>query len=127
MSNRTVIADNNTWNNTHIATIGLALASNEKDAFEICDKLDANYVLIIFGGVSYYSGDDINKFIWMVRIASGVYPQVKEEHFYSKGRYRIDYDMSKTMKDSLMFKLSFYRFGNVMTAYGKPPGYDSVR
>lgn len=31
MSNRTVIVDNNTWNNTHIATVGLALASNEED------------------------------------------------------------------------------------------------
>lgn len=83
MSNRTVIADNNTWNNTHIATIGLALASTEKEAYEICDKLDANYVLMIFGGASYYSGDDINKFLWMVRIASNVFPQVKEEHFYN--------------------------------------------
>jgi dolichyl-diphosphooligosaccharide--protein glycosyltransferase len=31
MSNRTVIVDNNTWNNTHIATVGKALASNEED------------------------------------------------------------------------------------------------
>jgi dolichyl-diphosphooligosaccharide---protein glycosyltransferase len=29
MSNRTVIVDNNTWNNTHIATVGKALASTE--------------------------------------------------------------------------------------------------
>jgi len=29
MSNRTVIVDNNTWNNTHIATVGLAMASPE--------------------------------------------------------------------------------------------------
>ncbi len=26
MSNRTVMVDNNTWNNTHIATVGLAMA-----------------------------------------------------------------------------------------------------
>lgn len=83
MSNRTVIADNNTWNNTHIATIGLAMAENEKEAYEICDKLDANYVLMIFGGASYYSGDDINKFLWIIRIASGVYPHIKEENYYS--------------------------------------------
>lgn len=111
MSNRTVIVDNNTWNNTHIATIGLALASNERDAFEICDKLDANYVLMIFGGASYYTGDDINKFLWMVRIASGVYPYVKEEHFYNKGRYKVDQDASKKMAESMMYKLSYYRFG----------------
>jgi len=33
LSNRTVLVDNNTWNNTHIATVGLAMASNEDDAF----------------------------------------------------------------------------------------------
>lgn len=85
MSNRTVLVDNNTWNNTHIATVGLAMSSNEDDAFEICDRLDAEYVLVIFGGFSYYSGDDINKFLWMVRIAGGVYPHIKEEDYYGKG------------------------------------------
>lgn len=35
MANRTVIVDNNTWNNTHIATVGRAMASNEEDAYEI--------------------------------------------------------------------------------------------
>lgn len=33
-----------------------------------------NYVLVIFGGVTGYSSDDINKFLWPVRIGSGVYP-----------------------------------------------------
>ena len=29
-------------------------------------ELDVDYVLVIFGGVIGYSGDDINKFLWMV-------------------------------------------------------------
>lgn len=33
-----------------------------------------NYVLVIFGGVTGYSSDDINKFLWPVRIGSGVFP-----------------------------------------------------
>jgi len=74
MSNRTVLVDNNTWNNTHIATVGRAMASNEEDAYGIARHLDANYVLVIFGGLSNYSGDDISKFLWMVRIAAGVFP-----------------------------------------------------
>jgi len=90
MSNRTVLVDNNTWNNTHIATVGLAMSSSEEDAFEICEKLDVDYVLIIFGGMINYSGDDINKFLWMVRIGGGVYPHVKEEDYYGKGTYRVD-------------------------------------
>lgn len=33
MSNRTVIVDNNTWNNTHIATVGRAMSSPEDEAY----------------------------------------------------------------------------------------------
>ena len=43
------------------------MSSSEEDSFEIYEKLDVNYVLVIFGGFSYYSGDDINKFLWMVK------------------------------------------------------------
>jgi dolichyl-diphosphooligosaccharide--protein glycosyltransferase len=89
--------------------------------------LDVDFVLIIFGGYSYYSGDDINKFLWMVRIAGGVYPRVKEEDYYGKGNYRIDSGASETMSNSLMYRLSFYRFDEVQTAYSKPKGYDNVR
>ena len=42
--------------------------------------LDVDYVLVIFGGVIGYSGDDINKFLWMVRIAEGEHPQEIKVH-----------------------------------------------
>lgn len=50
MANRTVIVDNNTWNNTHIATVGTAMSSPEKAAWEIFHSLDVKYVLVVFGG-----------------------------------------------------------------------------
>lgn len=34
MSNRTVIVDNNTWNNTHIATVAKVLISDEETAYQ---------------------------------------------------------------------------------------------
>lgn len=105
MANRTVLVDNNTWNNTHIATVGKAFASSEKEAYKIAKKLDADYVLVIFGGMTFYSGDDISKFIWIIRIASGVYPEVQEGAFYANGNYRIDDEATETMKNSLMYKL----------------------
>ena len=77
MANRTVLVDNNTWNNTHIATVGKAFASSEDVAYEIMQKLDVDYVLVIFGGLTGYSGDDINKFLWMVRIGGSVDPNLK--------------------------------------------------
>merc|ERR1711937_824436 len=65
-ANRTTLVDNNTWNNSHIALVGKAMASNEENAIKIMRDLDVDYVLIIFGGLIGYSGD-INKFLWMVR------------------------------------------------------------
>lgn len=84
-SNRTVLVDNNTWNNTHIATVGRAMASTESESYRICRMLDVDYVLVIFGGMSHYSGDDISKFLWMVRIASGVFPDIVESNYYGQG------------------------------------------
>lgn len=75
MGNRTTLVDNNTWNNSHIALVGKAMASNESAAYDIMTMLDVDYVLVIFGGAIGYSGDDINKFIWMVRIAEGEHPK----------------------------------------------------
>ena len=57
MANRTILVDNNTWNNTHISRVGQAMASNEEDAYEIMRELDVDYVLVIFGGLIGYSSD----------------------------------------------------------------------
>ena len=69
MANRTVLVDNNTWNNTHIATVGMALASPEEEGYNVARFLGADYLLVIFGGMTNFSGDDISKFLWMIRIA----------------------------------------------------------
>eukprot|EP01080_Neovahlkampfia_damariscottae_P005994 gene5994-9992_t len=128
MANRTIIVDNNTWNNTHIATVGKAMASSEPEAYQIMKRLDVDYALVIFGGVTGYSSDDINKFLWMVRIGGSVDPTVNERDYLSKrGEYRIDKEGSQTMLNSLMYKMSYYRFGEMMTQYGMPTGFDRVR
>lgn len=127
MGNRTVIVDNNTWNNTHIATVGRAMASNETEAYKIMRQLDVDYVLVIFGGLSGYSSDDINKFLWMVRIGAGVYPVIKESDYIANGDYTVSGKGTQTMLNCLMYKLSYWDFGNIMTEANKPTGYDRVR
>ncbi|RZB62049.1 Dolichyl-diphosphooligosaccharide--protein glycosyltransferase subunit STT3B [Glycine soja] len=127
MGNRTVIVDNNTWNNTHIATVGRAMSSYEDEAYEIMRSLDVDYVLVVFGGVTGYSSDDINKFLWMVRIGGGVFPVIKEPDYLVNGEYRVDKGAAPKMLNCLMYKLSYYRFGELTTEYGKPPGYDRAR
>ena len=72
MADRPTLVDNNTWNNTHIATVGKAMASREEVSYPIMRQHEVDYVLIVFGGLIGYSGDDINKFLWMIRIAEGI-------------------------------------------------------
>lgn len=60
MGNRTVIVDNNTWNNTHIATVGRAMSSPEEKAYPIILSLDVDYVLVVFGGKAHYSVNSEN-------------------------------------------------------------------
>lgn len=128
MGNRTILVDNNTWNNSHIAQVGKAFASSEENAYAIMRQLDVDYVLVIFGGLTGYASDDINKFLWMVRIAGSTDPNIREPDYFTKqGEFRIDSEGSPVLLNCLMYKLCFYRFGDVYTEHGKPPGYDRVR
>lgn len=104
MADRPTLVDNNTWNNTHIATVGKAMSSREDVSYSILRQHDVDYVLVVFGGLLGYSGDDINKFLWMVRIAEGIWPdEVKERDFFTaRGEYKVDHDATATMKNSLM-------------------------
>lgn len=104
MADRPTLVDNNTWNNTHIATVGKAMSSREEVSYPIMRQHEVDYVLVVFGGLLGYSGDDINKFLWMVRIAEGIWPdEVKERDFFTdRGEYRVDEGATETMKNSLM-------------------------
>lgn len=125
MADRTTLVDNNTWNNTHIALVGKAMASPEWKSYEILKELDADYVLVIFGGLLGFSGDDVNKFLWMVRISEGIWPdEINERNYFSAGgEYRVDSAASRTMKESLMYKMSYKDFPEL---YGGQ-GIDKVR
>ncbi|KAF7960032.1 hypothetical protein EAE96_001632 [Botrytis aclada] len=126
MADRPTLVDNNTWNNTHIATVGKAMSSREEVSYPIMRQHEVDYVLVVFGGLLGYSGDDINKFLWMVRIAEGIWPdEIKERDFFTeRGEYRVDDGATQTMKDSLMYKMSYYNYNSLF-----PPGQaqDRVR
>ncbi|XP_064556127.1 dolichyl-diphosphooligosaccharide--protein glycosyltransferase subunit STT3A [Drosophila montana] len=130
MANRTILVDNNTWNNTHISRVGQAMASSEEKAYEIMRELDVDYVLVIFGGLTGYSSDDINKFLWMVRIGGSTDrgAHIKEKDYYAaNGEFRVDKEGSPTLLNCLMYKMCYYRFGQMYTEGGKAQGYDRVR
>eukprot|EP00934_Nitzschia_sp_Nitz4_P004414 Nitzschia sp. Nitz4//scaffold7_size249615//54853//57987//NITZ4_001153-RA/size249615-processed-gene-0.182-mRNA-1//-1//CDS//3329558370//4404//frame0 len=68
ISNRTTIADGNTWNHEHIALLGRALTSSEVEGHRIARHL-ADYILVWAGG----GGDDLAKSPHLRRIANSVY------------------------------------------------------
>ncbi|KAI3358710.1 hypothetical protein L3Q82_015119, partial [Scortum barcoo] len=109
--------------------VGKAMSSNESAAYKIMRSLDVDYVLIIFGGVIGYSGDDINKFLWMVRIAEGEHPKdIREsDYFTPQGEFRVDKAGSPTLLNCLMYKMSYYRFGEMQLDFRTPPGFDRTR
>jgi dolichyl-diphosphooligosaccharide---protein glycosyltransferase len=51
----------------------------------------------------------------MVRIAEGIWPEeVKERDFFTaRGEYRVDQDATPTMKNSLMYKMSYHNFAQL--------------
>ncbi|CCK70074.1 dolichyl-diphosphooligosaccharide--protein glycosyltransferase subunit STT3 KNAG_0D03280 [Huiozyma naganishii CBS 8797] len=112
MADRTTLVDNNTWNNTHIAIVGKALSSPEDRAYEILKEHDVEYVLVMFGGLIGFGGDDLNKFLWMIRISEGIWPEeIRERDFFTdRGEYRVDSGATPTMKNSIMYKMSYHGF-----------------
>jgi len=69
VANRTSIADGNTWNHEHIATLGRILTGPEKRCHNAMRHL-ADYVLVWAGG----HGDDMGKSPHLARIGNSVFP-----------------------------------------------------
>jgi len=101
---RTTIADGNTWNHEHIATLGLILSAPEHKAHSIARHL-ADYVLVWAGG----GGDDLAKSPHMARIGNSVYrdicpgdPTCSQFGFYQGGV------PTPMMEQALLYKLVSY-------------------
>merc|ERR1712166_544402 len=96
--------------------------------FDIMKRLDVDYVMVVFGGLSGYGSDDINKFLWMVRIGSSIDPTIDEAEYFTKtGEFRVDAQGSPKTLNCLMYKLCYYRFGEMKMDESLPAGFDRVR
>lgn len=69
IAKRASIADGNTWNHEHIATLGRTLTSPEKKAWNVIRHI-ADYLLVWAGG----GGDDLAKSPHLARIGNSVFP-----------------------------------------------------
>lgn len=128
MSDRPTIVDNNTWNTTHIGHVGRIMASDEQRASDLLADLSVSYILIMSGVNSGYAGDDMNKFLWMVRISSGCWPdEIKESDFVSgmDGQMRLDErGASPKLKNSILYKMMYW---GVQRQQGTPFVIDRAR
>ena len=100
---RTSIADGNTWNHEHIATLGYCLTSPVKRAHELIRHL-ADYVLVWSGG----GGDDLAKSPHMARIGNSVYRDIcPKDPLCTKFGFRGNNheDPTPMMRQSLLYNL----------------------
>jgi len=101
IANRTSIADGNTWNHEHIATLGRMLTSPVKDAHRAIRHL-ADFVLVWAGG----GGDDMAKSPHLARIANSVYEgHCKGDPTCQLFGFNQDGSPTPMMKDSLLYQL----------------------
>jgi len=97
---RTSIADGNTWNHEHIATLGRILTAPEAEAHSLARHL-ADYVLVWAGG----GGDDLAKSPHLARIGNSVYPGHCSDPTCSQFGFHQDRSPTPMMAESLLFKM----------------------
>jgi len=100
IANRTSIADGNTWNHEHIATLGRILTSNQQKSYKAMRHL-ADYALVWAGG----QGDDLGKSPHLARIGNSVFPDHcgDDDPLCSKFSFYRDGQPTPMMKDSFLF------------------------
>eukprot|EP00930_Biecheleria_cincta_P100851 TRINITY_DN9247_c0_g1_i1.p1 TRINITY_DN9247_c0_g1~~TRINITY_DN9247_c0_g1_i1.p1 ORF type:complete len:358 (-),score=68.47 TRINITY_DN9247_c0_g1_i1:60-1133(-) len=102
IARRTSIADGNTWNHEHIATLGRTLTSSEDVAHSAIRHL-ADYVLVWAGG----GGDDLAKSPHLARIGNSVFPDHcgDDDPKCTKFSFHEDGSPTPMMERSLLYKL----------------------
>uniref|UniRef100_A0A7S4G4W8 dolichyl-diphosphooligosaccharide--protein glycotransferase n=1 Tax=Eutreptiella gymnastica TaxID=73025 RepID=A0A7S4G4W8_9EUGL len=109
IGNRTSIADGNTWNHEHIATLARCLVLPEKRAYKIIRHL-TDYMLVWAGG----RGDDLAKSPHMCRIGTSVYPDISpNDPTCRQFGFHQDRTPTPMMAKSVVYKLC---------SHGKTPG-----
>mmetsp|Transcript_82617 Transcript_82617/g.230384 ORF Transcript_82617/g.230384 Transcript_82617/m.230384 type:complete len:824 (+) Transcript_82617:166-2637(+) len=102
---RTSIADGNTWNHEHIATLGRILTSSEKRSHNAMRHL-ADYALVWAGG----RGDDIGKSPHLARIGNSVFPDHcgDEDPLCHKFSFYADNSPMRMMAESFLYKAVYH-------------------
>merc|ERR1719329_1407421 len=121
---RTSLADGNTWNHEHIATLGRLLSGSQKQSHSIIRHL-ADYVLIMTGAVN----DDLGISTHFARIGNSVFPDHcgdKDPNCNKFGFHGNDPNQpTPMMKQSLVYNL-YKHGGDIETAKADPERFELV-
>jgi len=104
IARRISLADGNTWNLEHIATVGRMLALPEEKGYELA-RLVADYVMVWAGSF----GDDIGKSPHIARISNSVYHDI-----CPNDPYCVSFSMdrrghpTKSMAASMLYKMCYH-------------------
>ena len=128
MGGRGCHADGNTNNFTHIGIIGSTMSSPEPVSWRLARMMEADYMLVVFGGASGYDGDDINKFLWMPKIANQTFHNISGD-MYISSPYEpvVGPHMTVNMTHSMMFKFCYNNFKRFQFHPQVPKGFDLMR
>jgi len=101
VAQRTSIADGNTWNHEHIATLGRIMTSKEAKSHKAMRHL-ADYVLVWAGG----HGDDMGKSPHLARIGNSVFPDHcgDDDPLCQKFSFYQDGSPTPMMAESFLYK-----------------------
>lgn len=101
IAQRTSIADGNTWNHEHIATLGRILTSNQPKSHKAMRHL-ADYALVWAGG----QGDDLGKSPHLARIGNSVFPDHcgDDDPLCNKFSFYRGGEPTPMMRDSFLYR-----------------------
>jgi dolichyl-diphosphooligosaccharide--protein glycosyltransferase len=125
LSGRGCHADGNTNNFTHIGIVGMTMSSSETVSWKLARMMEADYLLVIFGGTTGYDGDDINKFLWMPKIANQTFTNISGDMYI--GQSLVGPGMTSHMSQSMMFKMCYHKFSQFIYHPQMPQGVDIMR
>ena len=85
-------------------------------------------MLVIFGGAAQYSGDDINKFLWMPRIANQTFTNISGSMYQpSPYEHIVGPKMTVNMTNSMIYKFCYNNFARFQLHPSYPKGTDFTR
>ncbi|KAF5394859.1 Oligosaccharyl transferase stt3 protein [Paragonimus heterotremus] len=129
MGKRTTFVDNHTWNSIHIALVAHAFLSNETRAYQLLSKMEADYVLIVSGCMASYPLDDVSNMQWMAQIAEEAFLKeiTARNYLNGNGMISVGHEAKRSVLDSLIYKLSYFRYHEVNLGPHIPTGFDNTR